>query len=727
MTLAVHIRASDWSAFEKAWAELMQGEHPIDPVLSAIDVAAERRQLTRVLPLVREHADLLEAGDRPRDAAEILGRALLAGGPPGELSARLFRTAEQGWSSEPWWAEYSRLADFHESTEDVRRAWKALRQLIGLGEGSVVFHRSGWGAGEVTELELPKLEVRIRFHNGRKDWFPIKSIIETCEVLEDHDMRALLVRDPDELQRLLREEPLEVLTRVVRRYGERAKLTVLKSAMAQLKIEGPTFNSWWRKARKAAETSQHVEVTGTGNNSLVRILERAIDPAESMRRQLRLSRDLGAALTRVRDLMTGAGLEEQLKLAAIETLEELAAAEDEDEAHRLSTWLLLRTVRGETPAPLLARLAKAMEEPAEEEGSEPGALWQLFHRFPGARDQEAAIELLKEVHPENAWLDAAAENLFHAAPGMVRGLVDALIQDGRHDVLAQAYQALLIRPTRNPTLFVTLAEHAENGRIKGEFPPDLQRLHSFLLLAQLLHQAPGSDSFLSRANTRLVALLTAGEPPLLARLLDGAKRTEVKAFMPMLSKGVDGAIDRTFTHIAVSMYPDIFRDGTRPFWEEDNTIWTSRQGLSKREAELKDLRENKIPANSEAIGKAASYGDLSENSEWEAAMEEQRTLTARAMEIEEDLRRAQLIEDAAIPPETVAPGTAVRYRDMASGEEREVRILGPWDTEGDGDISYRSPVAQGMLGRRKGQKATLELPGGATEIEVLDVNLVPLA
>ena len=726
MSLASQLRASEWSDFEATWAQLMSGSDPIDPALAAIDVAGERKQLTRVLPLVREYSDVLEAAGRTQEAARLLGRALLAGGPPGELSVRLFRTAEAGWASEPWWEEYARLADFHEATADVRRAWKALSQLIELGEGTVVFHRSGWGAGQVTELELKKLEVRVKFLSGRRDWFPIKSIIETCEVLDPLDLRSMLVREPDELQRLLREEPLEVLSRVVRRYGDRVKISVLKSAMSQIQIEGPTFNSWWRKARKAAETSTHVEVTGTGNNSLVRLLEEAADPAESMKRQLRLSKNLGAALTRVRDLSTGEGLSDELKEAAFSSLETLAEAEDEEESSRLSAWLLLRSGRGVTPEPLRERLAAAAAAEAPEDPAEPGELWKMFAKFPGARDQEAAIDLLRELHPEDAWIDEAANNLFHAPPGMVRALADALLTAERHEVLSKTYMALLIRPTRNPTLFVALAEQAESGKLKGKFPADLQRLHSFLLLAQHLAEQAGADVFRTRATTRLVSLLTGGEPPLLQSLLEGAKRGEVKNFMPMISKGVDGAIDRTFTHIAVSMYPDIFRDGSRPFWEEENTTWTSRSGLAKREAELRDLREVKIPANSEAIGKAASYGDLSENSEWEAAMEEQRNLTARAMQIEEELGKAHLIEDAMIPQGVVAPGTVVKYREVDSGEEREVRIMGPWDSEADNDISYRSPVAQGMLGNREGSRATLTLPGGTKEVEVVAVELVAL-
>ncbi|MHC4376747.1 MAG: GreA/GreB family elongation factor, partial [Planctomycetota bacterium] len=130
--------------------------------------------------------------------------------------------------------------------------------------------------------------------------------------------------------------------------------------------------------------------------------------------------------------------------------------------------------------------------------------------------------------------------------------------------------------------------------------------------------------------------------------------------------------------------------------------------------------------NSEAIGRAASYGDLSENSEWEAAMEEQRNLTSRAMEIEEELRQAQLIEDAAIPMGVVAPGTRVDYKDLEDGSEHAVSILGPWDSEADDCISYRSPFAQGLLGSKPGAEVEVTLPTGTQKVEVLAVEPMKL-
>jgi len=743
MTLASLVRSEDWNALEGHWADLMAGNAPIDEVLAAVELARETKSVSRILPFVREHADLLEAAERHADAAELLGRTLLAGGPPGELSQRLMRCARAAYESEPWWEAYTQLSGFHEGAADVRKAWRAFSQLKDLGEGSTVFHRSGWGPGQVKEFDRDALEVKIKFANGRPARMPVKSVIETCDVLDPDDMRSLVVSDPDELKRMIAEEQLEVLTRVLRRYNGRTTQAVLKTAMAQLGLEGSAFTSWWRKARKIAEQSTLHEVTGSGAKTQIRLLDAEVDPTENMRRQLLLSKDLGAALSRVRDLLADKSLDDAVRSAALETLDELSDT-DPNSAHALSAWVLLRNERGETPAQLAIRVHTAMvadgfiELPAEGEEGEPKLhptghegsdsnadntpqLWHLFGQMPTARDQEACISILKETFGEENWLEHACANLVHAPAGMVRGLVDELMKAEKQEVLASMYTSLLIRPNRNPHLLIGLAELAEKGKLEGDFPTPLQRVHSLLTLATALFTAEGADPVRTRAQTKLSKVLCDGEPSLMATLLADASRSELRALMPILAKGVDGTVDRAFTHVAISRFPTIYRDDNRPFWEDQNVIWTTERGLAKREDELRELREVKIPANSEAIGKAASYGDLSENSEWEAALEEQRNLTARATEIADEVGKARLVEHAAIPQGVVSPGTRVTYT-SAEGDTRTVKLLGPWDSDGEGVISYRSPVAQGMLGKRIGDKATLQLPGGAAEVVIVEVE-----
>ena len=132
------------------------------------------------------------------------------------------------------------------------------------------------------------------------------------------------VEDPDKLARLVKEEPLEVLRNVLVRFRGRAAYPVIKGGMSQLGVDGSSFNGWWRKARKHAESSEWFEITGTSTKAQVQLLAKAADPAEGMRRSLRMAGSLNRALARVRDLLAGGSVDDSVRTAALDTLLELA-------------------------------------------------------------------------------------------------------------------------------------------------------------------------------------------------------------------------------------------------------------------------------------------------------------------------------------------------------------------------------------------------------------------
>ncbi|MEM7311001.1 MAG: GreA/GreB family elongation factor [Planctomycetota bacterium] len=724
MSLLSHVKKGDWEALEDEWTELMlAADASTEPVLEALPHAARRRELPRILPLLKDHAEVLAGNGRGADAARLLGAAMLEGGSPGELAKPLYESVEAAYGGESWWAPFCDIAGFSENAPDMRAAWRAFRRLLALKDGKAVYHAKGWGIGAIESLDLDELEVEVRFSSGRRDTFPFTTAVDIFEVLSAEDPRALVVTDPEGLKRMVKEEPLELLRAVVRRHQGQVGYHQLKITMGSLGVDGPAFTAYWRRARKGADESGWFEITGAGTKAQVRLLAAEADPAQSLRRQLERATTFATALQRVRDVMAAKGLDDNLRNAALETLEVLAHDEERDQPRRFAAWMLLRDVRGATPEALAGILA---EVAAEEEDEDSPPLWQLFHRFPSVRDQDKAIELLREARGEE-WLDDAARNLLHSPPGMARGLVEALDEAGRRDELFGHYGALLLRPNRNPSVLVALVERLE--RSADDMPPKLgagaQRATSLLQLATHLKRQPASDNFSTRARTRLTAVLAEGKKPLLPILLDGVETEGLRRLNSLVERGVDREIDRLFTSIVVEIAPEIFRGADRPFWEGD-TIWTTRAGLARREEELRILRDIKIPENSEAIGKAASYGDLSENSEWEAAIEEQRNLTQRAQEIEAELRETAFLEDAAIPENTVSPGTRVKIRE-ATGRERELSILGPWDEpDRDDVVSYHSPLAAGMLGLHPGDEATVKLPGGETQVHVLAVRLIDL-
>lgn len=728
MSLPILVSQDKWPEFDEGWKALMTESGPIDELLVALRLAGDKKRIPRCTPMAREHAELLEAGGNPGDAARVLGATLVAGGNPGELAEDLIRLAKEAWSGEPWFQPYADLAGLAEGIPDMRAPWKIYSKICLFTEGSLVYHPGGWGTGEITAVNPAEMTVDVRFWNGKKDTFPMNAASEIFEHLPETDLRGQYFRDPEGLRKRAKKEPLEVLRSVVTTHHGRATTAAIRNALMAIGIEGSAWSAWWRKARKLAENSEWFEVAGTPQKSVITILLTAKDPKEALRKQLSRAGGVAEVHSKVRDLFVGNNPDPELIEVALEVLGSVSGDPGEPLAERLAAWLLLREQRGETPAELLPALQPVLDAPQPTDPSIAPELFVLMQALPNVRDQERAIEVLPELLGES-WLDSVAPHLPHAAAGQVRGLVEAMVKADRKEELRAHYAGLLARPLRAPALLVSLAGMFEAEELDGSFPTPAQRAQALLNLATHLYRMRRGNPQLTRVCTRLTDLLAKGKSPMLRRLLANADTAALRSVNVTVQRGTDSEIDHLVTEIALEKDRHFFAGQTGPFWVGD-TIWTTKKGLERRSLELKELREVKIPANEEAIGRAASYGDLSENAEWEAAMEEQRNLTSRAMAIEEELRLADLIEEAAIPEDTVAPGTIVNYREVESGSERRVILLGPWDDEVWNEIqvvSYRAPLAKGLLGLKPGEQSTLELPSGSLDIQVLGIETPEMA
>ncbi|MCB9906928.1 MAG: GreA/GreB family elongation factor [Planctomycetes bacterium] len=724
MILSILVAREKWEAFDDAWKQLMGTEDPIDDLLNALRLAGEKKRIARCMGMAVEHATLLEAADRPADGARILGQTLIAGGNPAELTDQLMRLSEAGWGKESWWEHYRDLAGLHAGAPDLRAPWRAFASMCALVNDTVVIHPGGWGLGSVTRVLPETMEVEVTFQSGRKDRFPMKSAVDIFTTLPESDLRARFFRDPEGLKKAAKADPLEILEAVLGRHHGKATTAQIRNALMGIGIEGSAWSAWWRKVRKLAENSEWFEVAGSPQKSVVTRLIEAKSPSDSLDRQLQLAANLAHVHSKVRELFVGHNPEEALVTIGIQALEEAARNPAEPIEERLAAWLFLRDRSGVTPPEALEALAPYVQAAVPTDPSEPPLIWTLFSALPSLKDQERAASLLPELYGEG-WVDVCLPHLQHAARGMVRPLVETYVKEGHEKEVLETYALLLSRPLRAPSLMVTLAARFEGEDLAGDFPTPVQRAQALLSLASHLYQARRGEPHLTRVSARLNTLLTAGEDPLLRRLLREAEPDAIRGIEAQYGRGIDSEFERITTELALGLDRQFFAAQGGPFWQGP-VIWTTKMGLASRSAEFRLLTDVKIPENQDAIGRAASFGDLSENSEWEAAIEEQRNLTSRAKTMEEELRHTDLIENAAIPQDTVAPGTRVRYRELESGQEKEVVLLGPWDPEtlgGTPVVSYRAPLAQGMLGRHEGDTCTLALPGGGLDVLILEIHL----
>lgn len=155
----------------------------------------------------------------------------------------------------------------------------------------------------------------------------------------------------------------------------------------------------------------------------------------------------------------------------------------------------------------------------------------------------------------------------------------------------------------------------------------------------------------------------------------------------------------------------------------EEAIYLTKEGYKELESRLVFLKSEGRVDIANKIKVARSFGDISENSEYDAAREEEALLEQEIQEIERRLRSAQIITKAKVDPNKVGVGAVVVVKDLEYDEELTFKIMGSFESKpASGQISNESPIGKALMGSKKGDEVEVNTPG-ATKMKLKVINI----
>lgn len=156
----------------------------------------------------------------------------------------------------------------------------------------------------------------------------------------------------------------------------------------------------------------------------------------------------------------------------------------------------------------------------------------------------------------------------------------------------------------------------------------------------------------------------------------------------------------------------------------EKDIFFTPEGLEKIENEIEYLKTVRRKEVSERIKVALGYGDLSENSEYDEAKNEQAQVEERIAKLEMMVRNAKIIDENDLNTEVVNIGSKVKVKDIESGDEDEYTIVGSAEADPlEGKISNESPVGSKLIGNHVGDVVDVEVPDGIIKYEICEITI----
>lgn len=156
---------------------------------------------------------------------------------------------------------------------------------------------------------------------------------------------------------------------------------------------------------------------------------------------------------------------------------------------------------------------------------------------------------------------------------------------------------------------------------------------------------------------------------------------------------------------------------------DEKTYPMTAEGKKKLEAQLEDFKMNRRPEVIKRIKIARSYGDLSENSEYESAKDEQAFVENKIQEIQHMLQYAVIIDNQSVDKNEVSMGRTVTFKELPDEDPETYQIVGESESDPlNGKISNESPMAKGLIGHKVGEQVEIEIPNGTMKVKILSVK-----
>ena len=600
---------------------------------------------------------------------ELLRRAGLLVVKPNKLQREILSTLEGIWSAKPNFKSILEYVGLHKPSDEPAKIWDKVTRLQSLllyDVGEVVA-MANQGVGRVVEVNLPLETLKIDFERMSGVTVGFRAAAKMLTPLPPGHLLRRKLEDPEGLAKLRDEQPAELLRAVLEAAGRPLLGAEIRDTLAGIVSEAQ-WSSWWNSARK------HPQIMSTsGGRQLYRWESSTAGALASVKKSF------GKASPREKLDLFRRNSERDAALARsmAANLAHLADERRESEpAFAFETWYALER-SGHLPADLSWSVEDLLSSTSDAR--------KLLTGLDDRPLRERALTMLRERRED--WPAIFRDQFLRESDPRVLNLLATAIGTESQPDLDRLLDDVLSQPRKGPAVFTWLAERAaEDEALRGRNP---------LRLAQQILAALASDDF-GPFKGRLRTLADSGGtlPRLFAQLTLEQAATALEAIVR--TNALDSFQKEPLKNGLLLRFPTLRE-------ETGHALYASAESIAAKRLELKRLAEVEIPANRKAIEEARAMGDLRENFEYKSARERHEYLNSRLAALHRDLDRARPIDfDNLDLTETRIGARLVLV--APNGNERELAVLGPWESRPEsGIVSYESELGKQLLGKHAGE------------------------
>jgi transcription elongation GreA/GreB family factor len=564
-----------------------------------------------------------------------------------------------------------------------------LEKLMSFQQGALVLNGT-WGLGVVKRVDYFYRRITVDFKTRKGHQFTYAAATDMLERAPENHILVLRQSDPAAFEAMLRDRPGEFVKCVLKSYGDMPVVKLEDVCVANGFVKSVNWKAFWEKARAELRKDALVTIPAKRTEP-IQIRESVEDYGDGWLTAFSHETDPKLILASVREYIAQG---------------KMKSADDTAKAKMEERLVFAVTAARKVDDALYARLACLVKDLAF---ANPPAAEMREYLWERKRFVKAAATLpAREVGAMVSFLavdDEAKARLYRAIPDFCFTAVsEVLAQFGGEPACRLAVADLMKQPKAPATLVTLIVGKYEQFRDWTELPPLITVLTHAIALGE---GRQGGETLKMQNIVRRLFADTKWLEKIYSWLDDGDKVLFFERFQASIAW--DPSTHHTIVVRMTRIVPSLESHVVKVEKKREYARLTSYRSFAMRKAEYLKLINEEMPENVRKIEEAKSYGDLSENAEYQYAKDEQRALMQKQTLMQADLEAVKPSDFADASVESVMPGVGVVV--AAPDGEHTYYILGEWDNDLDlGILSSKARLAQNMLGKKAGEE--FELPGG---------------
>ena len=579
-----------------------------------------------------------------------------------------------------------------------------LEKLLSFQQGALVLNDT-WGLGVVKRLDYFYRRITVDFKTRKGHQFTYAAATDMLERAPDNHILVLRQSDPARVEAMLRDQPGEFVKAVLKSYGDMPIVKLEDVCVSNGFVKSVNWKAFWEKARVELRKDSLVSIP-VKRTDPIQLKESAEDYGDSWLTAFSHETDPKLILSAVREYVAQG---------------KFKASSDASKAKIEERLVFAVTAARKVDDALYARLACLVRDLGF---ANPPAAEMRDYLWERKRFVKAAATLpAREVGAMVSFLavdDESKARFYKAMPEMCFTAVSEVVAQFGAEPACRAAVAELMKQPKAPATLVTLVVGKYEGfKDWAELPPLITILTHAIALGE---GRQGGETLKMQNIVRRLFADTKWLEKVYSWLDEGDQALFFERFQASIAW--DPSTHHTIVVRMTRIVPALESHVVKVEKKKEYARVTSYRSFAMKKAEYLKLINEDMPANIKRIEFAKSYGDLSENAEYQYAKDEQRALMQKQTLMQQDLETVKPDDFADASVEEVMPGVTVVIS-TAEGE-RTYHVLGEWDNDTElGVLSSKARLAQNMLGKKTGDE--FELPGveGATQFARI-VQIKPL-